>query len=156
MVNGNRFGTRIFHPLRVSTRSDGVMDTVTAFWVRSDIFQHGVLPVRPDSTLSWSSLRHLVHKYQVAREMSREYFKVGFFPSNLPKKINYDMPTVEATFNYTEWKTIAAEDLGFSDIQVEMYHFAFQPPLIFQFLGQIPLLKERKGEEVEENRPLWQ
>eukprot|EP01127_Copromyxa_protea_P019037 TRINITY_DN6096_c0_g1_i2.p1 TRINITY_DN6096_c0_g1~~TRINITY_DN6096_c0_g1_i2.p1 ORF type:complete len:829 (-),score=150.61 TRINITY_DN6096_c0_g1_i2:430-2892(-) len=84
---------------------------VTTFWVRSDVFQHGLIPLRPDSSLSWVSLQHLVNKYNVAREMSREYFKT----------INYDMPTVDATLNYTEWTTIAVEDLKFSEIQTTFY-----------------------------------
>lgn len=52
------------------------METVTTFWVRTDVFQHGVLPLRPDSGLCWASLMQLVNKYQMARDMSKEYFKV--------------------------------------------------------------------------------
>lgn len=78
------------------------------FSPKGDLFQHGLLPLKPDSTLSFGSLLQLSKKYRAVHEMSAQYFRT----------ISYELPR-EAPFAYLEWRTVGIEDLKLKEIHIQ-------------------------------------
>ena len=45
------------------------------FWVRSELFEYGLLPMSPHSDISFASLLAIVRKYRVTHELNAQYLK---------------------------------------------------------------------------------
>jgi hypothetical protein len=96
--------------IEVNTDANSKLDVVNRFWLRTDILQHGILPIPGECELNFASLSQLCDKHHNARVLSRQYFKT----------INYEHQT-DGTLTFQEWKSIASDDLKLSETQIEMY-----------------------------------
>lgn len=47
----------------------------TFFWLRSELFEYGLLPLSPHSDLSFASLLAVVRKYRNTHELNAQYLK---------------------------------------------------------------------------------
>lgn len=45
------------------------------FWVRSELFEYGLLPMSPHSDISFASLLAIVRKYRFTHELNAQYLK---------------------------------------------------------------------------------
>lgn len=45
------------------------------FWVRSELFEYGLLPLSPHSDISFTSLLAIVRKYRNTHELNAQYLR---------------------------------------------------------------------------------
>ena len=60
---------------RGSVSSSEVTKAEIFFWVRSELFEYGLLPFSPHSDISFTSLLAIVRKYRNTHELNAQYLK---------------------------------------------------------------------------------
>lgn len=75
----------LHHKRNASTSLD---DKEVLFWIRSEIFDFGLLPLPPRSKISFASLLEVVKKYRYEHELNAKYYKAinTLYPTELNKE----------------------------------------------------------------------
>lgn len=58
------------------------------FWIRSEIFEFGLLPLPPRSKITFANLLEVVKKYRYEHELNAKYYKAinTLYPTELNKE----------------------------------------------------------------------
>jgi hypothetical protein len=87
--------------------------------VRSELFEYGLLPFSPHSDISFTSLLAIVRKYRNTHELNAQYLKA------INTLYSTNTSSENVSMRYSEWETIAAEDLLMCSAQTRVYFERF-------------------------------